>query len=109
MKSQLGMPGENVEVRVGVEDGHVMADGDRRDQAVGESPDRLAPAPAAAEQGCRHVEVRGVAAEHLAAPEKAAEIAKMSLVTSPGEDLHEHRVGDRDVRPEQPADLLADR
>lgn len=100
---------EDVEVGVGVQHRHLLANRNRADQAVDQRSDRLASTSADAVQGCSCLVVGWTRWQHGGASEKPAELSKVSVISRAGEDLHPHGVADGDLSGEEPVHLITGR
>ena len=99
--AECGVARQDFEVCVGVKNGHIGSNRNRRDQAVDQLPGRFTVATAnPIERRCL-LEVDGLSRQERGPSEQAPKVGKMPIITSTGEDLHPHRLANGDVRPEE--------
>ena len=101
------MPRENVEIFVGMKNGHIGANSDSADETI----DQLANgfpflATEAIESGCIVVEHRP-RGENGRPCEQPTEVMQMLFVARAGEHFHPNRIADRDLTFEQRLDAIA--
>lgn len=103
------MAGQDVEVRIGMEDGGAVSNGDGGDEAVDERPRGLSLPSTRSVQRGGSLEVHRHRGDEGGRGEQAAEVGQVLLVASTGEDFHEDGLADGEVSAEELVDSGADR
>ena len=107
--SQVCMSGEDVEVRVGVQDLGSCSDRHRGDEAVDELADGFATNATGAVERSRSVIVRRCRRQHRGPAEQSAKLCEMVFAAGTGEDFHRHGIADGRVVSDQAIDCVARR
>jgi hypothetical protein len=95
VNGDVGVAGQGVEVRVGVEDPGLVPDGDGTDQAVDQlAHGRAAPATHTVQRS-RHLVIDWNGGKDGCSGEEATEAVEVGIVSSAGHHLHPDRIADR--------------